>query len=250
MLRFKIPSSYPSSSPLFFRPLIRYQSNLTKDVTTSNSATTTTSNHSNIASVPKLSTDQSSDVSVNEDLPINVKALYFPPMKLPVKYGHLKLDIQLRSYEVNSLEFFADYIQRVAFYLGIPMTGPKPLPKRHETWTVIRSPFVHAKSKENFERFTYKRLLRCWDANDEVLELLLAYISKYSMAGVGVKCNLFKREPITMKNWDEDQVLEELGDIQVNIQNNSGIDIESQGNQSNSVVDSKILELLNSLKIK
>ena len=259
MLRSKIASSYTSSCSLFLKPLIRYQSNLAKDVATSNSTATTTttaaaaaaaSNFSNIGSVPKLPTDSSS-VPVNEDLPINVKALYFPPMKLPVKYGHLKLDIQLRSYEVNSLEFFADYIQRVAFYLGIPMTGPKPLPKRHETWTVIRSPFVHAKSKENFERFTHKRLLRCWDANDEVLELLLAYISKYSIAGVGVKCNLFKREPITVKSWHEEQVLEELDNIKTTAVQNSGeLDIGSQENQSNNVVDSKIIELLNSSKIK
>lgn len=246
MLKFKIPSYYASSYSLLFRPLIRYQSNLAKDVSTSNStAPITTSNLTSIASAPKLSINPS-NVSAHEDLPINVKALYFPPMKLPVKYGHLKLDIQLRSYEVSSLEYFADFIQRVAFYLGIPMTGPKPLPRRHETWTVIRSPFVHAKSKENFERFTYKRLLRCWDTNDAVLELLLAYISKYSIAGVGVKCNLFKKEPISIKNWNEDHVLEELDTIQVNLQTNAGTGVELQGNQSNSVVDSKILELLNS----
>lgn len=239
MLRFKIPLSFSYSLPLRHLP-IRYQSTFSlKETTTSNLP-------NNSVPTPKLSTDSSSHVSPtgnNDDLPINVKALYFPPLKIPVKYGHLKLDIQLRSYEVSSVEFFADFIQRVAFYLGIPMTGPKPLPRRHQKWTVIRSPFVHAKSKENFERFTYKRLLRCWDANEEVLELLLAYVSKYSIAGVGVKCNLFKCEPITnVKDWDDRYVFKQLHDIHV--------DLATQEDHSLDIVDSKILNLLDPSKIK
>ncbi|CCK71532.1 mitochondrial 37S ribosomal protein uS10m KNAG_0H01190 [Huiozyma naganishii CBS 8797] len=129
-------------------------------------------------------------------IPLTVKALDYVPTRIPVKHGHLIADIQLRSYETSNLKFYIDFIQRAAFYLGVPMTGPKPLPTRRERWTVIRSPFAQAKSKENFERSTHKRLLRVWDTNSEVLEMLLAYITKHSVAGVGMKCNVFKREPL------------------------------------------------------
>lgn len=179
-------------------------------------------------------------IPVNKpDLPINVKALYFPPQKIPVSHGHLKLDIQLRSYNTNNLEFFTDFVQRAAFYLGVPMTGPKPLPKRHETWTVIKSPFVHAKSKENFERFTHKRLLRCWDTNDEIIDLLLSYISKHSIAGVGVKCNLFKNEPITMQSWTHSTA--QTNNIQFD-----NTPIPQDQSENDTLVNSKIIELLNS----
>lgn len=129
-------------------------------------------------------------------IPRSIKALYVPPLKNEIKYGNLKCDIQLRAYEPSNLILFADFIQRCAYYLGIPMTGPKPLPTRRERWTVIKSPFVHAKSKQNFERHTHKRLLRCWDCNDKVLQILIANIVKYSIAGVGVKCNFYKKEPM------------------------------------------------------
>lgn len=135
-------------------------------------------------------------------IPRSIKALYIPPLRNEIKYGNLKCDIQLRSYEPTNLNVYADFIQRCAYYLGIPMTGPKPLPTKRERWTVIKSPFVHAKSKQNFERHTHKRLLRCWDCNDKVLQILIANIVKYSIDGIGVKCNFYKKEPILI-NFDE-----------------------------------------------
>lgn len=206
----------PVCKPLLLKPFLRLQSTLQ----------------------PSFSAASAHSHS-HSQLPINVKALHFPPQKLPVTHGHLKLDIQLRSYDTNNLEFFTDFVQRAAFYLGIPMTGPKPLPNRHETWTVIKSPFVHAKSKENFERFTHKRLLRCYDTNDQVIQLLLAHISKYSIAGVGVKCNLFKNEPINMSTWADTNTINTYN-YSDTVQNNEN------ENENDTLVNSKILELLNS----
>ncbi|CAL9730336.1 small ribosomal subunit protein uS10m [Monosporozyma unispora] len=227
-----------SGSSLLYKPLLRFQS------TSAAETIILGSKQPGIITPPITPSSSTSPSSQANDLPINVKALYFPPQKIPVKHGHLKLDIQLRSYDTNTLEFYTEFIQRIAFYLGVPTTGPKPLPKRHETWTVIKSPFVHAKSKENFERFTYKRLLRCWDTNDEVIELLLSYISKYSVAGVGIKCNLFKNEPITMKSWENDDVTKQINNIQFD---NT---ISNETNEADTLVNSKILELLNSKDFK
>ena len=172
-------------------------------------------------------------------IPKSLQLIYRPPLKHPVKYGDLVADIQLRSYEHKYLDFYVNFIQRVAYYLGAPMTGPKPLPTRRERWTVIRSPFVHAKSKENFERHTHKRLLRVWDTTDEVLELLVSYAKKHAMTGVGMKVNVYKREPIFI-DFDKD-VESAAADVQKWV---------GSGPAEQDLVNAKVLELLKSENFK
>lgn len=169
-------------------------------------------------------------------LPINVEAVYHAPLKNPIQYGDLVADLQLRSYDHESLEFFADFIMRVGFYLGMPLTGPKPLPTRRERWTVIRSPFVHAKSKENFERHTHKRLIRVWDSNPEIVQMWLSYITKHSVAGVGAKCNVFQRTELAL---DMDNKTSELPQTPSN-----------ESHTMDEAVGEKVLELLNSGEFK
>lgn len=160
----------------------------------SNSAEAAASGVAPIAQRSPLATKETSE----RPLPINVEAVYHAPLKNPIQYGDLVADLQLRSYDYESLDFFADFIMRTGFYLGMPLTGPKPLPTRRERWTVIRSPFVHAKSKENFERQTHKRLIRVWDSNPDVVQMWLSYITKHSVSGVGAKCNIYQRAGVSL----------------------------------------------------
>ncbi|CCH62854.1 hypothetical protein TBLA_0I01950 [Henningerozyma blattae CBS 6284] len=132
------------------------------------------------------------NVKWDKPLPINVESLYFAPLKIEPKHHNLIANLQLRAYDYENLDFYCDFILRCGFYLGIPLTGPKPLPIKRERWTVIKSPFANAKKKENFERKTYKRLIRVWDTNLDLLQFFIAYISKYGITGVGLKCNIFE----------------------------------------------------------
>ena len=177
--------------------------------------------------------------------PVNVEAVYYAPLKVPIKYGDLVADIQLRSYDNENLDFYSDFILRTGFYLGIALTGPKPLPTRRERWTVIKSPFVHAKSKENFERHTHKRLIRAWDSNPEVLQLLISYVTKHSIAGVGMKCNFFQRSEVSL-NFDSDTNEIEKSSSKVN----DLYSLENSDKVQSSAVGEKILELLNSPDFK
>jgi ribosomal protein S10 len=89
----------------------------------------------------------------------------------------------------------ADFAMRAAYYAKLPASGPVPLPKRVERWTVPRGNFVHKKSQENFERITYKRLIRIKDGNPETVELWLAFLKQHQYHGVGMKANVW--------GWDE-----------------------------------------------
>ncbi|EMR08730.1 ribosomal protein S10 [Pneumocystis murina B123] len=132
-------------------------------------------------------------------LPQNVQAAYLEPLRHPARYGIITCSLQMRSFEVPRLAFFADFSMRVAYYLGLPASGPVPLPKRIERWTVPRGPFIHTKSKENFERITHKRLITIKDGHPRVVEIWLAYLKKHAMSGVGMKANVFHWEPMEKK---------------------------------------------------
>ncbi|QSL66768.1 hypothetical protein MERGE_001154 [Pneumocystis wakefieldiae] len=133
-------------------------------------------------------------------LPQNVQAAYLEPLRHSAPYGIITCSLQMRSFEVPRLEFFADFSMRVAYYLGLSASGPVPLPKRIERWTVPRGPFIHTKSKENFERITHKRLITIKDGHPRVVEIWLAYLKKHAMSGIGMKANVFHWEPMKKSN--------------------------------------------------
>jgi ribosomal protein S10 len=105
-------------------------------------------------------------------------------------------DLQLRSYSIRSVEFMADFAMRAAYYLGLPASGPVPLPKMIERWTMPRSNFVHKKSQENFERITRRRLVQIQDGHPETVQVWLAFLRKHAFYGVGMKANVWQHEEL------------------------------------------------------
>ena len=103
-------------------------------------------------------------------------------------------DLQLRSYSIRNLEIFADFALRAAYFLGMPASGPVPLPKIVERWTVPKGHFIHKKSQENFERITRRRLIQIQDGHHESVAVWLAFLRKYQYYGVGMKANVFAHE--------------------------------------------------------
>ncbi|KAI9761202.1 MAG: Tryptophan--tRNA ligase, mitochondrial [Geoglossum simile] len=125
-------------------------------------------------------------------LPRSVQAIYLKPLRRKAQYGVPSCDLQTRSYNVRNLEFFADFALRAAYYLNLPASGPVPLPRITERWTVPRSNFVHKKSQENFERITYRRLIQIQDGHPETVEIWLAFLKKHQYYGVGMKANVWE----------------------------------------------------------
>ncbi|CCG81395.1 30S ribosomal protein S10,mitochondrial [Taphrina deformans PYCC 5710] len=126
-----------------------------------------------------------------EELPPNVVAAYLDPIRLPKTHGVPSCQLQLRSYDKETLSFFADFAMRAAYHLKLPASGPVPMPKKTERWTVPRGPFVHKKTQENFERITYKRMIKIADGHPEVVERWLSYLNSNVMPGVGMKANTY-----------------------------------------------------------
>jgi ribosomal protein S10 len=159
---------------------------------------------------------ESTETQQDTDLyPPNVLATYMAPMKHQAKHGIPVAQLQLRSYSVRNLEFFADFCMRAAFYLKMPASGPVPLPKHIQRWTTIRSTFIFKKSQENFERITYKRLITVMDGDKATVEAWLAFVRKWQFYGVGMKANVWEYEGLDVsKKMDatyEKEISEGLG---------------------------------------
>lgn len=70
-----------------------------------------------------------------------------------------KIRIKLRAYDSRLVDKSAGDIVEVATRTGAQLAGPLPLPTKIEKYTVLRSPHVDKKSREQFEIRTYKRVI-------------------------------------------------------------------------------------------
>ncbi|PIL32667.1 hypothetical protein GSI_05371 [Ganoderma sinense ZZ0214-1] len=119
-----------------------------------------------------------------------------PPHYLPKSHRIPVATLHFRSYHPKLLDFFVHFATHAATALGIPISKPVHLPTQRTLWTVLRGPFVHKKSQENFERRTHKRVLKAWDANPEVVDMLVQYLEKHIAPGVGLRTTKWRRAPV------------------------------------------------------
>ena len=84
-----------------------------------------------------------------------------------------RIRIRLKAYDYRILDASAREIVETARRTGARIAGPVPLPTRKERWTVLRSPHVDKKSREQFEIRTHKRLLDIIEPNKQTLDALM-----------------------------------------------------------------------------
>ena len=84
-----------------------------------------------------------------------------------------KIRIRMEAYDHEVLDQSALTIVERAKATGAKVHGPIPLPTRIERYTVLRSPHVDKKSREQFEIRTHKRLLDILDPTQQTLDALM-----------------------------------------------------------------------------
>jgi len=84
-----------------------------------------------------------------------------------------KIRIKLKAYDHKLLDASAAEIVETARRTGARVAGPIPLPTRTSRWTVLRSPFIDKKSREQFEIRTHKRLLDILEPTQQTLDALM-----------------------------------------------------------------------------
>ncbi len=83
-----------------------------------------------------------------------------------------RIRIRLKAFDHWVVDQTASDIVRTAEKTGATVRGPIPLPTRRQRWTVLRSPHVDKKSREQFELRTHKRLIDIVDSRPQTIDAL------------------------------------------------------------------------------
>ena len=84
-----------------------------------------------------------------------------------------KIRIKLKAFDHRILDNSVSEIVETAKRTGARVAGPIPLPTRKNRWTVLRSPHVDKKSREQFEIRTHKRLLEIIDPTPQTVDAMM-----------------------------------------------------------------------------
>ncbi len=83
-----------------------------------------------------------------------------------------KIRIKLKAYDHRLLDQAVVEIVETARRTGAKISGPVPLPTKREVYTVLRSPVIDKKSREQFELSTHKRLIDIFEPTSKTIDSL------------------------------------------------------------------------------
>lgn len=84
-----------------------------------------------------------------------------------------KIRIKLKSYDHSLVDKSTDKIVKTVKPTGAIVTGPIPLPTHKKIFTVLRSPHVNKKSREQFQLNFHKRVLDIYSTSSKTVDALM-----------------------------------------------------------------------------
>ncbi len=84
-----------------------------------------------------------------------------------------KIRIRLKAFDYKLLDQSVSEIVDTAKRTGAKVAGPIPLPTKINRYTVLRSPHVDKKSREQFEIRTHKRLIDILEPTQNTIDSLM-----------------------------------------------------------------------------
>jgi small subunit ribosomal protein S10 len=83
-----------------------------------------------------------------------------------------KIRIKLKAYDHRLLDQAVKEIVETVKRTGAVISGPVPLPTKREIYTVLRSPVIDKKSREQFELATHKRVIDIFEPTSKTVDAL------------------------------------------------------------------------------
>lgn len=84
-----------------------------------------------------------------------------------------RIRIKLKSYDHALVDKSSEKIVKTVRSTGAVISGPIPLPTEKKIFTVLRSPHVNKKSREQFQLCTYKRLIDIYSSTSKTIDALM-----------------------------------------------------------------------------
>jgi small subunit ribosomal protein S10 len=83
-----------------------------------------------------------------------------------------KIRLKLKAYDHRLLDQAVEEIVNTVKSTGAKISGPVPLPTKREVYTVLRSPVIDKKSREQFGLATHKRLIDIFEPTSKTIDAL------------------------------------------------------------------------------
>lgn len=83
-----------------------------------------------------------------------------------------KIRIKLKSYDIKMLESSSQKVVKLLGKSWAVLVGPVPLPKKRKMYTVLKSTFKYKDAREQFERWTFARLIDITETGKKTIESL------------------------------------------------------------------------------
>jgi small subunit ribosomal protein S10 len=84
-----------------------------------------------------------------------------------------RIRIKLKSFDYNLVDKSAEKIVKTVKSTGAVVSGPIPLPTKKKIYTVLRSPHVNKKAREQFQLSSYKRILDIYSSTAKTVDALM-----------------------------------------------------------------------------
>lgn len=84
-----------------------------------------------------------------------------------------RIRLKLKSYDHRLLDKAVRQIALTAIRTGAQLMGPVPLPNEQRCFTVLRSPHVNKKAREQFELTTHKRIMDIVSPSEKTMDALM-----------------------------------------------------------------------------
>jgi small subunit ribosomal protein S10 len=84
-----------------------------------------------------------------------------------------RIRIKLKSYDHNLVDKSAEKIVKTVKTTGAVVSGPIPLPTEKKIYTVLKSPHVNKKAREQFQLCSYKRVMDIHSSSSKTVDALM-----------------------------------------------------------------------------
>ena len=84
-----------------------------------------------------------------------------------------KIRIKLKSYDYNLIDKSAEKIVKSVKATGAEVNGPIPLPTSKKIFTVLKSPHVNKKARDQYQICSYKRLMDIYSSTSKTVDALM-----------------------------------------------------------------------------
>jgi len=114
-----------------------------------------------------------SKVESKQEAPKKVTTSSKAKTEKPIPKLKQRIRIRLKAYDHKLIDQSAKQIVDTALRTGATIAGPIPLPTRRSVFTVVKSPHVYKKGREQFEMRVHKRLIDVLEPTPKTIDSLM-----------------------------------------------------------------------------